>query len=328
MKRVKQIFMAVLTTALIIGLGTVQSATAKSKYPKKPIKLVVCYSPGGDADLTARVWADFAEKILGQPVIVVNKTGGGGVAGTTYAASARPDGYTLFLAQAGAPLIAPQTARTAYDMDSFEYISRIMIGNCGLFVNADAPWNTLEEFVKDARKNPGKLLYASPGAATWLSLAMQQWEMLADVELKHVEHQGSAPAVTSILGKHADISFMFPQNYIPQVKAGKIKLLALGAVDPAYSGVPSFEDAGYKGAYIGWGGIAAPKGVPQDVVEKIADATAKMVKDPKFIKALGNIHATTAYMGPVEWPVKVKAQYADLAKVIDDLGIRANEGSQ
>ena len=321
MKQMKQMAKVALVAVLAMGIFSMP-AFAKS-YPKKPIKLIVCYSPGGDADLTARVWADFAEKELGQPVIVVNKTGGGGVAGTTFAAHARPDGYTLFLAQAGAVLIAPQTAKTAYDVDSFEFISRIMIGNCGIIAKKDARWNDLGDFTKEALANPNTLLYASPGATTWLTLAMQHYEQEAGVKLKHVEHQGGAPAVTSILGRHTDISFVFPQNYVPQVKSGAVKLLALGAKSEKFPNVPTFAELGIKGEFIGWGGIAAPKGTPKKIVDKVAAATKAMVKKPEFIKALENINAEPAYLGPDAWPQTVKQQYKDLAVTIDALGIRA-----
>ncbi|WP_051305280.1 Bug family tripartite tricarboxylate transporter substrate binding protein [Desulfogranum mediterraneum] len=324
MKTVQRLLSCSILTLIAVGLVALQPAMAKRGYPKKPIKLIVCYSPGGDADLTARVWADFAEKELGQPVIVVNKTGGGGVAGTTFAAHAKADGYTLFLAQAGAVLIAPQTAKTSYGVDSFEYISRIMIGNCGLIAHKDAPWKNLADFVKDAKAAPGKYIYASPGAATWLTLAMRHWEIDADLDLKHVEHQGSAPAVTSLLGKHTDVSFVFPQSYIPQVKSGNVKLLALGQKSDQFPGVPSFEELGYQGSYIGWGGIAAPKGTSKEVMARIAAATRTMVKNPAFIKAMDNIHATPSYLGPEEWSPVVRQQYQDLSKVIDKLGIRAN----
>ncbi|MCG8567379.1 MAG: tripartite tricarboxylate transporter substrate binding protein [Desulfobacterales bacterium] len=321
MKRMKQMVKILLLATVAVGMISLP-AFAKA-YPKKPIKLIVCYSPGGDADLTARVWADFAEKELGQPVIVVNKTGGGGVAGTTFAAHARPDGYTLFLAQAGAVLIAPQTAKTAYDVDSFEYISRIMIGNCAVIAHKDARWNDLGEFTAEAKANPNTLLYASPGATTWLTLAMQHYEQEAGVELKHVEHQGSAPAVTSLLGKHTNVSFVFPQNYVPQVKSGAVKLLALGAKSEKFPNVPTFAELGIPGEFIGWGGIAAPKGTPKDIVAKVAAATKNMVKNPEFVKALENIHATPSYMGPEEWAPVLKQQYKDLGQTIDALGIRA-----
>ncbi len=324
MKQMKSVIAVSVFAVLLLGLALIQPAFAEGDYPKKPITVVVCYSPGGDADLTARLWADFAEKKLGQPVIVVNKTGGGGVAGTTFAANAKADGYTLYFAQAGATIIAPQTAKTSYDVNSFVYISRVMIGNCGLVVNAESPWNSLEDFVKDAKAKPGQLIFASPGAATWLTLAMQHWEMSADVQLKQVEHQGSAPAVTSVLGNHADMSFLFPQSYAPQVKAGKLRVLALGEASPVYPGVPSFNELGYPGEFFGWGGVAAPKGVPAEVVEKVAAVTKSLMDDPAFVKALENIHATPSYLGPVEWTEAINRQHEDLAKVIDKLGIRAN----
>lgn len=323
MRKMKQVIAVSVFAVLVMGLAFIQPANAAGDYPKKPINVVVCYSPGGDADLTARLWADFAEKKLGQPVIVVNKTGGGGVAGTTFAANAKADGYTLYFAQAGATIIAPQTAKTSYNMDSFEYIARVMIGNCGLVVNSDSPWKTLDEFVKDVKAQPGQLIFASPGAATWLTLAMQHWQMSAEVSLKQVEHQGSAEAVTSVLGNHSNMTFLFPQSYAPQVKAGKLRVLALGEASPAYPGVPSFKELGYPGEFFGWGGIAAPKGVPAEVVEKLAELTKSLMDDPAFVKALENIHATPSYLGPADWTGAIKNQYADLAKVIDKLGIRA-----
>ena len=122
------------------GLLTVPAQA--SDYPNKPIQLVSPYGAGGDSDLTARVWAEFAKKKLGQPVVVVNKTGGGGLTGSLFAAKAKPDGYTLFLAQAGPNIIIPLTAKGAnYSFDSFDYIARIMVANCAVVVNKDAPWN-------------------------------------------------------------------------------------------------------------------------------------------------------------------------------------------
>lgn len=304
-------------------ISVVGSVKAFAAYPQKPIKLIVCYSAGGDADLTARVWADFAEKELGQPVIVVNKTGGGGVAGTTFAAHARPDGYTLFLAQAGAVLIAPQTVKTAYNFDSFTYISRIMIGNCAMVVAKDAPWNNLKEFAEAAKAVPGEYVFASPGATTWLTLATQQWAMDAGVELKQVEHQGSAPAITSLLGRHADITFAFPQIYVPQVEANSLKLLAIGARSEKFPHVSTFAEQGYDGSFFGWGGIAAPQGVSREVVDRISAATRAIMNNPDFIKALNNIHATPSYLDSTEWTSILDTQYKDLGIVVDKLGIRS-----
>ena len=175
------------------------------------------------------MWAEFAKKKLGQPVVVVNKTGGGGLTGSLFAAKAKPDGYTLFLAQAGPNIIIPLTAKGAnYSFDSFDYIARIMVANCAVVVNKDAPWNNLKEFEAAAKKEPGKLVFASPAATSWLTFAMRNWFTGTGVQVKQVEYKSGGEAATAVLGGHADMTFLFPQNYAPMASADKLKILAVG----------------------------------------------------------------------------------------------------
>lgn len=138
---IKTLLIALLLTGALLLAGGFAASASTADYPVKPIQLIVPYGPGGDSGFTARVWAEFAKQRLGQPVVVVNKAGGGGLAGTLAAAKARPDGYTLYLVQAGPVLILPQTANADYAFDSFAYIARIMIANCAV-VRSDAPWNS------------------------------------------------------------------------------------------------------------------------------------------------------------------------------------------
>lgn len=149
-------------------------------------------------------------------MVVVNKTGGGGLTGSLFAAKAKPDGYTLFLAQAGPNIIIPLTAKGAnYSFDSFDYIARIMVANCAVVVNKDAPWNNLKEFEAAAKKEPGKLVFASPAATSWLTFAMRNWFTGTGVQVKQVEYKSGGEAATAVLGGHADMTFLFPQNYAP-----------------------------------------------------------------------------------------------------------------
>jgi len=314
----KKAFLNCLIAALCMVLIGAPMASAKS-YPKKPIKVIVPYSPGGDCDLTSRVWADFAKKELGVPVVVVNKTGGSGMLGTSFVLRSKPDGYTLMLAQAGTALLVPLLAGANYDYNDFTFISRIMTANCGIAVRKDAPWNTLEDFVKDAKANPGKFVFASPGATTWVTLAMTNFEKTAGLKLKHLEHQGAAPAITSILGKHADVTFVFPQSYAPQVKSGNMKLLALGEKTDKFPGVASFEDQGYAGNYFGWGGITGPKGMPKEVVEKLNAFNKKLTQDPKFIQTLANTHADAGYLNPEDFAKAVSNQNKELTEVVKSI---------
>ena len=310
---------------LSLAAAFAASANAADAYPDKPIQLISPYGAGGDSDLTARVWAEFAKRKLGQPVVVVNKAGGGGVAGSLFAAKAKPDGYTLFLAQAGPSLIIPQTISNAgYTLDSFDYIARVMIANCAVVVNADAPWNTLKELAEDAEKNPGKLVFASPAATSWLSLAMHNWQSTAGVKMKQVEYKSGADAATAVLGNHGDMTFLFPQNYAPMVKAGKLKILAIGSKSAEYPDALTFEEQGYAGKYYGWGGIAAPKGTPQAVIDKLVAVTAEVVKDPEFVKAINNMNATPDFLAGGAWMKQLKEQYDEIGAVLKSLSPAKN----
>ena len=257
--------------AFLLAGGLLAVPAQASDYPSKPIPLVSPYGAGGDSDLTARVWAEFAKKKLGQPVVVVNKTGGGGLTGSLFAAKAKPDGYTLFLAQAGPNIIIPLTAKGAnYSFDSFDYIARIMVANCAVVVNKDAPWN-------------------------------------------------------AVLGGHADMTFLFPQNYAPMASADKLKILAIGTKSDVYPNAPTFAEQGYEGNYYGWAGIAAPKGTPKEILDRLAAISEEIVKDPEYIKAIKNMNATPDYSTGEAWMKQLKEQYAEMNKVLTDLGLTGNK---
>ncbi|MDL2267143.1 tripartite tricarboxylate transporter substrate binding protein [Desulfovibrio sp. OttesenSCG-928-G15] len=309
--------LALLLSVCMLAVSAFSAHAAE--WPEKPITVVVPYSAGGDGDLSARLWAEYAEKLLGQTVLVVNKTGGGGVTGTSFAAAAKPDGYTLFLAQAGPVLLTPNVAKTTYSFDSFEYISRMSVGNCALFVNAKESWNTLGEFIEAAKAEPNKYSFASPGATSWLSFAMREFIKKSGIPVKHVEFQGAAPAATAVLGGHTTFSFAFPQNYLPQTKAGQFKVLAIGEKSEQLPDAKTFEEQGFPGSYYGWAGIAAPKGVAPEIKAKLAKATADMVKDPSFIEKANNINATPSYLDEAAWMPVLQEQNTSLAELLKGL---------
>jgi tripartite-type tricarboxylate transporter receptor subunit TctC len=320
MNYLKKMSIILVGVILLIGSSSIQIVAAEEAYPVRPIKMIVPFAAGGDTDLGIRVWADSAEKALGQPVVVINKVPP--PAGTTFVAVAKPDGYTL---SANAPyyLVGPNMAKVEWDIDSFEPVCRLTRAVFGLVVHADSPWKTMDEFIEDAKKNPGKLSDGSAGALNYLTLSTKYWAMQAGIELKYVHHEGAAPAMTSLLGKHVDISMFFPELWIPQVKSGKLRLLALGAPVEGFSGIPIFEQLGYKGYYFGYNLILAPKGTPTGVIEKLSDVTENVImKDPKYIQGLKNINATKAFAGPKETKEMVEEHYKIIAEVTDAMGIR------
>ncbi|MBD5539020.1 MAG: tripartite tricarboxylate transporter substrate binding protein [Desulfovibrio sp.] len=317
----------ILLLALCLFLAAAGAAqAAQGQWPDKPITLISPFGAGGDSDLTARVWAEFAKSRLGQPVVVVNKTGGGGVVGSLFAARAKPDGYTLFLAQAGPNIIVPMTAKGAdYGFDSFDYIARIMLANCAVVARPDAPWKDLKAFAEAAQKAPGTLVFASPAANSWLTFAMRNWFNVAGVKVKIVEYKSGGEAATAIMGGHADMTFLFPQNYAAMAKAGQLKILAIGFKSETFPDAPTFADLGYSGNYYGWAGIAAPKGTPAPILERLAQVSEEIVKDPGYIKVIENMGATPNFATGEAWMSQLREQYAEMERVLDSLGLNQNK---
>lgn len=318
--RIKKLFGSVVSLALVMGLSVVGQAFAE--YPEKPITLVSPYGAGGDSDIAARVWAEFAKKELGQPVLVVNKTGGGGLTGTMFASRARADGYTLFLGQAGPCIMLPITTNAGgLSKDSFDYIARFATSNTGVIVHPDTNWKDLKEFQNDASVNPNKYTFSSPSATSWVALAFRSWLHENNVNLKVVEYASGAEAATSILGKHGDITFVFKANFDALVSGNKLKLLAVGTKMEEYPNVPTFNDLGYKGNFIAWAGIAAPKGTPDNVKQKLEEVTKKIAENPEFIKALENVGFDINFADGASLKKDVDAQYIDMQELLKEMNL-------
>ncbi|RRD69176.1 MULTISPECIES: tripartite tricarboxylate transporter substrate binding protein [unclassified Desulfovibrio] len=319
----KVLAVLVVPCLLTLCMGMLVSA---AEYPDKPIQLVSPFGAGGDSDLTARVWAEFAKEKLGQPVVVVNKTGGGGLTGSLFAARAKADGYTLFLGQAGPNIIIPLTVKGAdYNFDSFEYIARIMVANCAAVAPADAPWKNLKELAEAAKKEPRKYIFASPAATSWLTFAMRSWFSKNGVQMKIVEYKSGGEAAAAVMGGHAHMTFLFPQNYSSMTSAGKMKILAMGTKSELYPEAPTFSELGYQGNYYGWGGIVAPKGTPKEILEKLGKVTEEITKNPEFVKAIKNMQASPDYTSGEAWVKQIKDQYGEMKQVLTDMGIAVNQ---
>jgi tripartite-type tricarboxylate transporter receptor subunit TctC len=312
--------------AVALAVSSAAPCWADENYPNKPITLVVPWNAGGTTDSDARIWANFAKELLGQPILVVNKPGFSSIIGTTQVANSKPDGYTLLQGSAGSNVIAPLTQKTEYGLDSFEYVARFTAGPSGIVVDADSSWKTLDDLIRDAKAKPDTLTFSSIGVGSWTTLAMTNWEKQAGIKLRHIHYQGGAPAVTALLGKHVDVHFNFPQVFLPHVKAGKLRLLV---ADEKFAGVnnPTFHELGYKGSYSGWSGIVAPKGTSPAIVRKLGEVTAHLMKDPKFIEAVRKSGATPLFMGPNEFDAFVRHLYTDeLGGVIKELGLDKEKG--
>jgi tripartite-type tricarboxylate transporter receptor subunit TctC len=297
-----------LLVTLALALGLPAGAAAQDGYPSRPITLVAPFPPGGVADLTARPVAAAMEKVLKNPVGVVNKTGAAGAVGMAFVANARPDGYTLLMALSSISIIPEADklfGRTpAYAMAQLAPVALISADPTILVTRPDRPWTTVKDLVEEARRRPGEISFSSSGIYGTLHMATEMFAHAAGIKLKHVPYNGAGPALNAILGGHVDLLASGPAVVIPQIKAGKLKPLAgWGATRvAALPDVPTFKEAGYPDVefYI-WAGLFAPAGVPEPVMRKVRDATRQAVADPDFRSAMEKLSTPVAYLDAPEF---------------------------
>lgn len=292
----------VLTAAVALALALPLVAGAQESYPSRPITLVAPFPPGGVADLTARPVAAAMEKVLKNPVAVVNKTGAAGAVGMQFVAASKPDGYTLLLALSSISII-PEADKIfgrppAFTVDQFAPIALISADPTILVVRTESPWKTVGEFLDDARKRSGQISYSSSGIYGTLHMAMELLSHAAGVRLRHIPTPGAGPALTALLGGHVDALASGPAVILPQIKAGKLRALA-GWGDKrvaALPEVPTFKELGYPDAefYI-WAGLFAPKGTPEPVQAKLRETTRAAVADPDFKAAMDKLETPIAF---------------------------------
>ena len=285
-------------TALVTG------ASAQEPYPSRPISIVNPFPPGGIADLTARPLAASFERLLKQPVVVVNKAGAAGAVGAQFASVAKPDGYTLLIALvsiSSTPEVDKLFGRpTTYTRDQFVGIARLNADPPVLAVNG--PWKTLKELVDDAKKRPGEITFASSGPYGASHLPLEMFLQAAGLKMRHLPTTGG-PATTAVLGGHAQLWASPPALAAPHIEAGKMRALATwGATRlAAFPDVPTLKELGYDVEYYIWTGLFAPRGVPANVIQTLRDATRKAVEDPEFKSSMDKAKTPVSYQDADEF---------------------------
>jgi len=317
----------VLAAASALALALPLVAVAQEPYPSRPITLVAPFPPGGVADLTARPVAAAMEKVLKNPVAVVNKTGAAGAVGMQFVATSKPDGYTLLLALSSISII-PEADKIfgrppAYTVDQLVPIALISADPTILVVRTESPWKTAREFLDDARKRSGQISYSSSGIYGTLHMAMELLSHAAGVKLRHIPAAGAGPALTALLGGHVDALASGPAVILPQIKAGKLRALA-GWGDKrvaALPEVPTFKELGYPAAefYI-WAGLFAPKGTPEPVLAKLREAARAAVAEPEFKNAMDKLETPIAFKQGEEFQRFFDADARRLAEGVRKVG--------
>ena len=321
MRRARSRLLFVLLTVVAAG-----PAWAQEPYPTRPISIVVAFPPGGVADNTARPVAAVLERILKQPVTVLNKAGAAGAVGYQAAATSKPDGYTLLMALVSVSVL-PEVDKLFgrpqnYTREQLTGIARINADPSMLVVRADAPWKTLKDLVEDARKRPGEIVFTSSGLYGAAHIPMEMFIKAAGIKMRHLPTTGGGPMMNAILGGHAQL-VMTPVSLAAQhVKAGKLRLLAHSGSTPvaAYPEVPSFKSQGYDVEYTAWAGLVAPKDTPPPVIKILRDATRQAVKEPEVINSHAKLETPIAYMDADEFNAWWARDAAKLAEVVRQIG--------
>jgi len=303
-------------------------ALGQSNWPTRTVTMIVPFPPGGQADLAARPMADQLGKILGQAVVVENRAAGaGGLIGNAIVARATPDGYTVLMTLSSLAVL-PQADKLfgrepAYEVSQFYPVARILADPTLFAVQASAPWQSIQEFVEDAKKRPGVIAYGSSGSYGTLHVAMEMFAFSAGIKLLHVPFRGAGPALQGLLGGTVQALASAPGVLKPQVEAGTLRVLAnWGAkrID-SFPNVPTFKELGYDDVefYI-WAGLFTPTGVPDPVLTRLRDAVREAIKSPDVVKTFESAGSPPAYQDAPEFAEFVKSDSVRLIAAVNKIG--------
>ncbi|CAB3693136.1 Bug family tripartite tricarboxylate transporter substrate binding protein [Achromobacter pulmonis] len=302
---------------------------AQAAWPDKPVKIVVPYPPGGNVDVAARLISPGLQAAFGQPFIVENKPGAGGMIAGEQVARSAPDGYTLFMAANGPLLFSPLIfKRQAYKWDKdFEPISSVSYTPLVLQVRPGLPAKTLGELLALAKKEPGKLNMASPGAGTTNHLVSELLQSLTGARWTTAQYKGNAPATTDLLGGQVDFNFDQISVSLPYIKEGRTRALAVTTAKrvPSLPDVPTFAEAGVAGMEAAtFTGLLAPKGTPPEVLARLSQALDKILSQPEIIQRFKELGADAQASTPADFTRYLAAEDARWTPIIKRAGITAN----
>jgi tripartite-type tricarboxylate transporter receptor subunit TctC len=319
---VKRILGAILAAAAV---AFTPAATAQS-YPSKTIKIVVPFAVGGIADTFARVIAQKLGESWGQPVIVENKGGAGGNIGADFVAKSPPDGYTLVMGNIGTHAVNPYLMKNMpFDpLKDFVPIAHVLDAEGLLVVNPSVNAKTVPEIIALAKSDSAKLSYASGGMGTTSHLAGELFKSLAKVDIVHVPYKGNSPAITDVLGGQAQMIFATMPTVLPQVKAGRLRAVAVIGAErtPALPDVPTIAETLPGFAVSNWIGLFAPAGTPPEIVKKLNAEVQKIMQQPDVQKRLETEGAKFIATAPESFAAFQRNEAAKWAKAIREAGIK------
>jgi tripartite-type tricarboxylate transporter receptor subunit TctC len=313
--------------ALALLLCGAASAQPGRNYPEKPITVIASQPPGGAFDMMARLVADALQKAWGQPVIVENKSGAGGLIGVSAAAKSPADGYTLVIGSTGPFAVSPSLiSKMPFDpVKDFAPIARLARMPSYLVVNPKVPVSNMKEFLAYAKANPGKLSYASTGNGLSQHTNVELLKSMASLFILPVPYRGSGPAMNDLLGHQVDMMIELGPQAIPQIRAGRLKVLATTSATrtEAMPEVPTLAESGVAGyEAFTWFAVYAPVGTPPEIVAKVSAEINKAFKHDDVRSRLAGVGAEVALTGPDELRAFQASETSKWSAVIKRAGIK------
>ncbi|VGO09876.1 Tricarboxylate transport protein TctC [plant metagenome] len=311
-----------LATLLLAGLGALPAAAQADPYPTRSIELMVAYQPGGGSDNTARLIADVARPLMPQPVVVLNRPGASGSIGWAYVANGQPDGYRTVL-MTTEMLVVPLMGIGKTTVDDFLPIARFTDDPSSVTVRADAPWKTLEEFLADARKQPGNVAISNAGIGTVPHLAAAALGEASGVQFTHVPYQGSSPAIMGLLAGDVQATTVAYAELRQHVETGKLRTLAVMA-DQRVQGLdsPTLKEKGMDLQFSVWRGIGLPRQAPAEAVAKWREVARQISESSTFDAALRKQNLTPAYADSDAFAADIARQAAAFKTLVPKLNLK------
>ncbi|MBQ3966468.1 MAG: tripartite tricarboxylate transporter substrate binding protein [Treponema sp.] len=318
---------AAATAVLLVGSTLSLVACKKSNksaegYPKKGITMICPWGAGGGTDAVLRAICGAAEKQLGQTITVENKTGGGGAIGHAAIKDAKPDGYTVGMITFELNSL-PQQGLIDFTYADYDPLIRVNADAATLTVKADAPYNTVQEFVDYCKANPGKVSIGNSAPGSVWHIGAGLLANKTGIDVKHVAFEGAAGAVTALAGGHIEAVSVSLAEVKSQLDAGNVKVI--GIMDekrPAnYPDIPTFKEQGFDITYFTWRGLALPKGVDPAIKQILVDAFAKAEQDPEFVETAAKLNLNLAYQDPVEFGKFLKTNFEEVTATMKSLGL-------
>jgi tripartite-type tricarboxylate transporter receptor subunit TctC len=317
-----------LAAAFLLAFLLVPAQGWAQDFPTKPITVYCGFEAGATTDLTARALAEETQKILGVPVVVENKPGGGSTVAASLLASKKPDGYTLAVVATSALDIRHLMLAPPYNPGK-DFTFLLVYGNYvgGICVLTESPFKTLKDLEEHARKNPGVVSYSSSGIGANQQLAVDYWAKQAQISLKHVPFKGGAPACTALIGKHVDFTAGagIHLNYVKQGIFRQLASTSAPARDPEFPDIPTLKDLGYKDLppqeYI----LLAPKGLPDQVSRKLEEGFGKAAQSAEFKKYLKTLSVPLSYKDRRQLEAEFPKVYQFYSQVMNELGMKTKK---